>query len=152
MKGPSPWRDESPGWYISTFRRIEALCRAVPVVLGTLTLASVGALLFWDAFPGVFPARAHDILGALPLALIASAYLIFQLLRQPPRAELIKAGLLAVAFLFWGANQFRPDLPAATLFNDIAIGLFVLDLFLVIRGWPPSLRGGNRAETDADPR
>ena len=51
-------------------------------------------------------------------------------------AEDVKAITLAVAFLFWSANQFWPDLPQATVFNDIAIGLFVLDLFLVIVGWP----------------
>jgi hypothetical protein len=49
---------------------------------------------------------------------------------------MVKAILLAVAFLFWAANQFWPNLPQAGLFNDIAIGLFVLDLFLVIAGWP----------------
>ena len=34
--------------------------------------------------------------------------------------------MLAVAFLFWAANQLWPDLPQATPFNDIAIVLFVL--------------------------
>ncbi len=53
--------------------------------------------------------------------------------------ELAKAILLAAAFLFWAANQFWPNLPQATLFNDIAIGLFVFDVFLVIAGWPPAL-------------
>ncbi len=35
------------------------------------------------------------------------------------------------------ANQLWPEHTAATLFNDIAIALFVLDVFLVIVGWPP---------------
>jgi hypothetical protein len=51
--------------------------------------------------------------------------------------DFAKSVLLAAAFLFWAANQFWPNLPQATLFNDIAIGLFVLDLFLVMTGWPP---------------
>ncbi len=46
--------------------------------------------------------------------------------------EMAKAIMLAAAFLFWAANQFWPSLPEATLFNDIAIALFVLDVFLVI--------------------
>ena len=44
--------------------------------------------------------------------------------------------MLAIAFLFWAANQLWPDLPQATLFNDFAIALFVLDVFLVTIGWP----------------
>jgi hypothetical protein len=34
------------------------------------------------------------------------------------------------------ANQLWPDLRQATLFNDIAIAPFVLDVFLVMIGWP----------------
>jgi hypothetical protein len=50
--------------------------------------------------------------------------------------EFVKAILLSIAFFFWAANQLWPDLRAATLFNDIAIALFVLDVFFVIVGWP----------------
>jgi hypothetical protein len=99
-------------------------------------MASVLVLFAWDTFPGRFPGRAHDLLGALPLALIAFTYLIYQAIRRPGRAELFKAILLAIAFLLWAANQFWPESPRATLYNDLAIGLFVLDVFLVIVGWP----------------
>jgi hypothetical protein len=101
-----------------------------------LTLAAVGVLLVWDAFPALFPPRAHGVLGALPLFLIALAYLAYQIVRQPGRNELVKGTLLAIAFVFWAANQFWPDHPQATLYNDIAIALFVLDVFLVMIGWP----------------
>ncbi len=68
--------------------------------------------------------------------MISFAYLIYQMAHRPVAMEFVKAILLAVAFLFWAANQFWADLPQATLFNDIAIALFVLDIFLVILGWP----------------
>jgi hypothetical protein len=68
--------------------------------------------------------------------MIALAYLLYQAARRPSPAEDIKAVTLGIAFLFWAANQFWPDLPQSIVFNDIAIGLFVLDLFLVIVGWP----------------
>jgi hypothetical protein len=55
---------------------------------------------------------------------------------RPARLEFLKAAMLAVAFLFWGANQLWPSSPQATLYNDIAIALFVLDVFLVMVGWP----------------
>jgi hypothetical protein len=108
----------------------------LPVVLGVVTLAGVAVLLVWDAFPSNFPARSHDYLGAFSLAMIAVAYLVYQMVRRPAAAEWFKAIMLAAAFLFWSANQFWPNSPRATLFNDIAIALFVLDVFLVIVGWP----------------
>ena len=40
--------------------------------------------------------------------------------------------MLAAAFLFWAANQFWPDVPQATLFNDLAVALFVIDVWLTM--------------------
>jgi hypothetical protein len=116
--------------------RLDRTHRAVPFFLGAVTLAGVALLLFWDVFPQMFPARSHDLIAAFPLAMIAFAYLVYQVAHRPPPKELLKAVLLAVAFLFWAGNQLWPDLRQATLFNDIAIALFVLDVFLVIIGWP----------------
>jgi len=110
--------------------------RALPVILGAVSLASVAILFAWDALPQIFPAGAHNVLGAFPLAAIALAYLLYQSAHRPARLEVVKAALLATAFFFWAANQLWPDLPLAVLFNDIAIGLFVLDVFLVMVGWP----------------
>jgi hypothetical protein len=123
--------------------------RALPVILGVVTMASVVALFVWDALPHLFPARAHNVLGAFPLAMIAIAYLIYQSAHRPARLEVVKAVLLAIAFLFWAANQMWPDLPEATLFNDIAIGLFVLDVFLVMIGWPATSPDESFAEIDS---
>jgi hypothetical protein len=110
----------------------------LPVILGVLTLVSVVVLLAWDMSPGLFADNAHSLLGALPLALIAVAYLLYQTVRQPDRAEVFRAVVLAVAFLFWAANQFWPESPRATLYNDLAIALFVLDVFFTLVGWPDS--------------
>ena len=119
-------------------QRLNPRQRFLPVILGILTLAGVVVLLLWDVAPALFPARAHDLLAAFPLALIALAYLVYQAAHRPSSKEMLKAILLAIAFLFWAANQLWPNLPQATLFNDIAIALFVLDVFLVIIGWPPT--------------
>ena len=121
------------------------------MLLGALTLASVAVLLVWDAMPRLFPANAHNLLGALPLALIAVAYLVYQTIRRPGPAELFKAALLATAFLFWAANQYWPDSPRSTLYNDIAIALFVLDVFFVLVGWPASSPDESFAEVYAEP-
>jgi hypothetical protein len=127
--------------------RLTPAHRSLPAILGVVTLVGVALLLVWDAYPAVFPPRAHDVLGAFPLATIAFAYLIYQVERRPARTEMGKAILLAVAFLFWAANQFWPDARQATLFNDIAIALFVLDVFLVIIGWPMTSPDESFAET-----
>ena len=127
--------------------RIDRAHRALPVILGIVTLADVGVLLVWDVFPQLFPAHTHDFLGAFSLAMIAVAYLVYQAVHRPPGRELIKAILLAIAFLFWAANQFWPGSPRTTLYNDIAIALFVLDVFLVMIGWPPTSPDSSFAET-----
>lgn len=131
--------------------RLDRAHRALPVILGAISLAGVAALLSWDAFPRLFPASAHEFLAAFPLATIAFAYFTFQAARRPGRMEFLKALLLAIAFLFWAANQLWPDLPQATLFNDIAIALFVLDVFLVMASWPATSPDESFAETSASP-
>ena len=122
--------------------------RLLPLALGLLTLAAVALLFVQDAVPRLFPAGIHEFLAAFSLAAIAFAYLIHQFARRHALMELAKAILLAAAFLFWAANQFWPRLPQAALFNDIAIGLFVLDVFLAIAGWPLAANDGVFAEGD----
>jgi hypothetical protein len=131
--------------------RLARARRMTPVSLGVLTLATAALLLVWDATPKLFPPRAHDVLAATPLALIALAYLVYQAVRRAGLLELVKAVLLAVAFLLWAANQLWPELPQALLFNDLAIVLFVLDVFLVIVGWPPTSPDEAFAETYVEP-
>src|ERR1039457_5137511 len=127
--------------------RLDRVHRALPVIIGVGTLVAVGVLLPWDVLPGYFPARAHDVLAAFPLATIAFASLVYQTAHRPPIRELVKAIMLAVAFMFWAANQLWPDLLQAILFNDIAIALFALDVFLVMIGWPATSPDEPFAET-----
>jgi uncharacterized membrane protein len=129
------------------YSRLDRAHRLLPAVLGILTLADVAVLLVWDADPRLFPVGSHDFLAAFPLAMIAFAYLWYQIAHRPDRAAFAKAVMLAAAFLFWAANQLWPNLPRATLFNDIAIALFVLDVFLVIIGWPRTSPDSSFAET-----
>ena len=118
------------------YRRLDRAHRAAPVILGVITLLGVGVLLTWDLFPAAFPARTHDFLGSLSLTMTAIAYLVYQTAHWPTFRELLKASMLAAAFLFWAANQLWPESGHAVLLNDIAIALFVLDVFLVMIGWP----------------
>ena len=125
--------------------------RAVPVLLGVVTMVCVALLLASDLFPALLPAGMHGFVEATPLALIALVYLLYQSVHRPPLREWIKAILLAAAFLFWSANQFWPNPHQATIFNDIAISLFVLDVFLVMIGWPAASPDESFAETYSKP-
>jgi hypothetical protein len=118
----------------------------VALSLGVLTLATAALLLVWNLAPGRFPARAHDVLGALPLAVVALACLAHQASRPSGWRDMLKASLLAAAFLFWAGNQLWPDHPRALLMNDVAIVLFVLDVVFAVVGWPAAPEGAARDE------
>ncbi len=133
------------------YTRLDRAHRAIPVALGIIALASVGMLLLCDANPSYFSASAPNVLRAFPLAVVAFAYLVYQSAHRPPPLELVKAILLAAAFLFWAANQFWPNLHHGTTLNDIAIALFALDVVLVIIGWPTSSPDESFAETYVKP-
>jgi hypothetical protein len=107
--------------------------QSIPRAVALFTVVTLVPLLIWDMSPGVFPDNAHDVLAAAPLALIGIACLAHAVVRRVPLPELVKSGALAAAFFFWAANQLWPQHPQATLFNDIAVALFVVDVFLTLR-------------------
>jgi len=106
----------------------------IAFALAVLTLGSSALLVVWDIHPQLFPSHAHDYLAAFSLGVIAIAWIVWQAARKASGPDWLKALLLAAAFVFWGANQFWPDSPSATLYNDLAVGLFVLDVFLSMAG------------------
>jgi hypothetical protein len=119
--------------------------QALPMAFGGLTLVSAGVLLTGDALPRLFPSESHKVLAALPLVFISLAYVVHQAGRRASRLDWAKTAILVLGFLFWAANQLWADCPLSTLFNDIAIAAFVLDVFLAIighRGVPWSAHRG----------
>jgi hypothetical protein len=112
--------------------------RPVSFVLGLVTLAVVGLLLLWDAVPARFPPNSHDTLSALALALIAFAAIVHRLEQRWTWGELGRTLLLAAAFLCWSANQFWPAISRATLLNDLAVALFVIDVWWTIASRQPA--------------
>lgn len=106
--------------------------RTWPARLAALALILTTPLLVWNLSPASFSPRAHNLLAGTPLALIAVTYLLHRALRRPGWRAVLQALMLSTGFLLWAATQFWPQMPCALLLNDIAIGLFVLDLFLVI--------------------
>ena len=133
------------------YNRLDRAHRALSVILGAFTLAIAGVVLLCDGFPSLLPGKSHDKLAAISLALIAIAYLVYQAAHRPPWREWAKAVMLALAFLFWAANQVWPDARQAVILNDLAIALFVFDVFLVMVGWPPSSPDESFGETYGNP-
>jgi hypothetical protein len=127
--------------------RLDRAHRMFPLLLGSLALASAAALFVQDADPRLFPAITHEGIAAFSLAAIAVAYLVYQIVRRTTGVELVKSILLAAAFLCWAANQVCRNPREAALFNDIAIALFVLDVFLVMAGVPSAAPDSSFAET-----
>jgi hypothetical protein len=115
---------------------VERMSRVLPSLPAAAALTGVCALLAWDIRPQFFPANAHTLLGALPLAMIAVAWLAHHAAQRASFRDWLKAVLLSAAFLFWAANQCLPNARAAALCNDIAIALFVFDLVLVVAARP----------------
>ena len=109
-----------------------SILHGIPLLLAGFSLAGIVALLAWDIHPQHFPANSHAVLGAFPLAMIGFAWLARQAFQNASCREWLKAALLAAAFFFWAVNQCLRDAHAATICNDIAIALFVLDLVVVI--------------------
>jgi hypothetical protein len=111
----------------------------LPSLLALGALVLVLPLALWNFAPGAFPARAHDGLAALPLAVIATSQLLHQLTGRPGRRQLAQAIMLSTGFLLWAATQLWPEWPHALVLNDLAIGLFVTDLYLGITARPATM-------------
>jgi hypothetical protein len=101
-------------------------------VLALLAITGGVALVGLDLATGFTSRGEHRIVSAAPLALIAVANLVYHAVRRPPPIEMLKAGLLSAAFIFWSLYQLLPTLAVAPIFNDLAIALFVLDITLIV--------------------
>jgi hypothetical protein len=119
------------------------------VAVAALMMVSALALLVWNAFPQFFPPEAHLTLGAIPLVLAAIAAVLYQAIKRPSALEVFKVAVVAAAFLCWAVNQALGQSPRALFFNDVAIALFALDVFLNVVFGPPRTRSGAVSESGA---
>jgi hypothetical protein len=106
----------------------------VTVLLVLVALVSSVALLALDSSAGFRDSHAREILSSIPLIAIALACLAFHATGKPRPLELVKRLLLSAAFLCWAATQLAPEAGWAPVATDVAIGLFVLDLALLLWG------------------
>ncbi len=128
------------------YSRISRAHRTLPVILALLTLIGTAVLCLHDLNPHLFSTKTHSLLECVTLVLIAVAYLVYQSAHRPPWKEWVKAGMLVIAFLLWAGSQIAP-VKQALIMNDVSIVLFVLDIFLVIVGWPKTSPDESFAES-----
>ena len=67
-----------------------------------------------------------------PFIFIGLAFIAYQLSRLCPWRQRIQELLLGAAFALWGCEQFLPASPWLTLMDDLVIGIFVLDLGIIM--------------------
>ena len=77
---------------------------------------------------------AHLRMGSPPFIFIGLAFIAYQISRSCPWRSRIKGLFLGVAFALWGSEQFLPATPWLTLMDNLVIGIFVVDLGVVVAG------------------
>ena len=77
---------------------------------------------------------AHLRMGSPPFIFIGLAFIAYQFGRSSPWRSRIKGLLLGLAFTLWGSEQFLPTTPWLTLMDYLVIGIFVVDLGIIVAG------------------
>jgi len=101
-------------------------------VLFVFAVATMLTLLVSDALHALAPTRMHRCAGAFSLILIGTSYVTLQISLRQSSAKKLKAFLLGVAFVLWGAGQLLPPGFFATAADTTVMVIFMVDLSLII--------------------
>jgi len=103
-------------------------------VLFALALGALGCLVLPDLWAGFHPSLRHQRAGALALMFVGSSFICLQFGMGGNWRGMLKGLLLGLAFVLWGGEQFLPPGSLVTAIDSAVIGIFVVDLGLVIAG------------------
>ena len=101
-------------------------------VFFVLALTGVVALLVTDIVHHLSFSPLHAHLDAWPLTAIGLSYIILQFAGNRNRADQVKGIFLGIAFLLWGGEQLVPPSQMATVMDEGAITIFVVDVSFII--------------------
>jgi len=104
----------------------------VSAVALTAAVLGIAVLVAWDIWHRLIFTAAHPHLAALPLCLIGVSYLFFQLSIQGNRRGIMKAILLGIAFVLWGAEQLMKRGRVVTVMDEAVVAIFVIDVGVII--------------------
>jgi hypothetical protein len=113
---------------------MKRLLRTLSGVLFGLALVALAWLLLPDLWSSFHPSLRHQQAGALALMFVGSSFICLQFSTGGRWQDLLKGWLLGLAFVLWGGEQFLPPGAAVTAMDSVVIGIFVVDLGLVIAG------------------
>lgn len=129
-----------PRWLVkpqpirSHLKFMRGFFRGLSLVFLLVALGGFAALWGHDLGQGFHYDAAHQRKGSPPFIFIGVAFIAFQLSQPDLRWQQIKGLLLGSAFALWGAEQFIQPSWWLTILDDLVIGVFVVDLGLVIGG------------------
>jgi hypothetical protein len=113
---------------------MKRLLRGLSGVLFGLALIALAWLLLPDLWSSFHPSLRHQRAGALALMFVGSSFICVQFSTGGRWRDMLKGWLLGLAFVLWGGEQFLPPGAAVTAMDGFVIGIFVVDLGLVIAG------------------
>ncbi len=102
------------------------------LVLAALALVSTAILVIGDTKHAFAPSSFHGRVGAFALMFVGASYILAQISRRVSVGEKLRAMLLGGAFVLWGGEQFLESGKLMTVLDVAVIGIFVVDLFLII--------------------
>lgn len=104
------------------------------IFLAVIALLSGAVLLSLDFLTHFTDHRFHAAASAIPLILIGLSWLCLHPGLAAHPIQFLKRLIAVVAFVLWGFDQMLPAGWLATTIGDVVIGLFVLDMALIVRG------------------
>ena len=112
----------------------------LPVVLGAVAVSRSRRCSRGTSRPGDFPPAVTTCSARGRSSESRSRISRTRARREADAPRLGRAAILVLAFVAWAANQYWPDAAFATGWNDVAIALFVVDIFLSL-AQPPERDG-----------
>jgi len=113
---------------------MNCIFRNLSVFLLALSVVSFAILWKHDLQNGFLYDAAHLRMGSPPFIFIGLAFIAYQLSRSCPLRRRVKGLLLGAAFALWGSEQFLAASSWLTLMDNLVIGIFVVDLGIVMAG------------------
>ena len=106
--------------------------QSLTLPFAVLALLSAAALILGDLRHGFRPSSFHGKAGAFALMFVGASYIAAQAKRRISHGDLLRAVMLGSAFVLWGAEQFVGKGRFLTVMDSAVIGIFVVDLYLII--------------------
>jgi hypothetical protein len=113
---------------------MNCIFRNLGVFLLALSVVSFAILWKHDIQNEFHYDAAHLRKGSPPFICIGLAFIAYQLSRSCPWCQRAKGLMLGAAFALWGSEQFLTASPWLTLLDNLVIGIFVVDLGIIMAG------------------